>query len=83
MRAIEGSAAVGDGYGDDDPLITIKKSKEYNDKGIELSAVGVGDSYNQALLSQLATTGGGLLNFIGSSNKIESVFQKELVSLLT
>lgn len=72
-----------DGYGSDDPLVTIKKSKEYNDKGIELSAIGVGYSYNQALLSQLATTGGGLLNFIGSSKNIESVFQKELVSLLS
>jgi uncharacterized protein YegL len=72
-----------DGYGDDDPLITIKKSKEYNDKGIELSAIGVGESYNQALLSQLASTGGGLLNFIGSSKNIESVFQKELTSLLS
>ncbi len=37
-----------DGYGNDDPLITIKKSKEYNDKGIELSSIGVGESYNQA-----------------------------------
>ena len=72
-----------DGYGADDPLITIKKSKEYNDKGIELSAIGVGESYNQALLSQLASTGGGLLNFIGSSKNIESVFQKELTSLLS
>ena len=72
-----------DGYGNDDPLITIKKSKEYNDKGIELSSIGVGESYNQALLSQLATTGGGLLNFIGSSKNIEAVFQKELTSLLS
>ena len=72
-----------DGYGADDPLITIKKSKEYNEKGIELSAIGVGESYNQALLSQLASTGGGLLNFIGSSKNIESVFQKELTSLLS
>lgn len=72
-----------DGYGADDPLVTIKKSKEYNDKGIELSAIGVGQFYNQALLSQLATTGGGLLNFIGSSKNIESVFQKELISLIS
>jgi uncharacterized protein YegL len=72
-----------DGYGADDPLITIKKSKEYNDKGIELSTIGVGEGYNQALLSQLASTGGGLLNFIGSSKNIESVFQKELTSLLS
>lgn len=72
-----------DGYGNDDPLITIKKSKEYNDKGIELSSIGVGESYNQALLSQLATTGGGLLNFIGSSKNIEAVFQNELTSLLS
>ena len=72
-----------DGYGSDDPLLTIKKSKSYNDKGIELSAIGVGESYNQALLTQLASTGGGLLNFIGSSKNIESVFQKELISLLS
>ena len=72
-----------DGYGNDDPLITIKKSTTYNDKGIELSAIGVGEDYNQALLSQLASTGGGLLNFIGSSKNIDSVFQKELISLLS
>jgi hypothetical protein len=72
-----------DGYGITPPDEMVEKSKEYNAKGIELSAVGVGYGYNQAMLSLLATTGGGLINFVGEANKLDKVFVHELTSVLS
>jgi uncharacterized protein YegL len=72
-----------DGYGDTPPETVIEKSKTYNAKGIELSAIGVGDSYNQSMLTLLATAGGGLLSFSGEAKHIEKAFEKELNSVLS
>ncbi len=72
-----------DGYGDTPVDVMVAKSKEYNKKGIELSAIGVGDGYNQSLLSLLATEGGGLLNFIADSKNINAAFEKDLNSVLS
>jgi len=71
-----------DGYGTTPIEEIVAKSKEYNAKGIELSAVGVGEGYNQALLSLLASEGGGLIHFAGSSAEIKRVFERELTSVL-
>jgi von Willebrand factor type A domain len=72
-----------DGYGDTPVDVMVAKSKEYNKKGIELSAIGVGEGYNQSLLSLLATAGGGLLNFIADSKNINAAFEKDLNSVLS
>ena len=72
-----------DGYGITPVDVMVNKSNEYNKKGIELSAIGVGEDYNQSLLSLLATVGGGLLNFVGDSKDINGVFEKELSSVLS
>ncbi|MES2592800.1 MAG: VWA domain-containing protein [Bacteroidota bacterium] len=71
-----------DGYGVTPVEEIVSKSKEYNSKGIELSAVGIGEGYNQAMLTLLATTGGGLLHFAGQAKDINAVFEKELSSVL-
>jgi hypothetical protein len=72
-----------DGYGITPTEVMVNKSSEYNKKGIELSAIGVGEDYNQSLLSLLATVGGGLINFVGDSKDINGVFEKELSSVLS
>ena len=71
-----------DGYGSTPPEEVITKAKTYIKQGIELSAVGVGVDYNQALLSQLASAGGGMLHLAGTSQNIQDAFQHELESIL-
>ncbi len=71
-----------DGYGSQPPETVINTAKSHIAGGIELSAVGVGVNYNQALLSQLASAGGGMLHLAGTSANIQEVFQRELESIL-
>ncbi|RLD65198.1 MAG: hypothetical protein DRI95_09250 [Bacteroidetes bacterium] len=71
-----------DGYGETEVGIIINKSKEYNARGIGLSAIGVGQGYNQPLLKQLATNGGGLFQHIGDAYNLQESFKKELSGLL-
>ncbi len=71
-----------DGYGSTPPEEVIAEAKKSIAEGIELSCVGVGVGYNQALLSQLASAGGGLLHLASGSAGIEEVFQRELESIL-
>lgn len=72
-----------DGYGITPVDVMLAKSKEYNKKGIELSTIGVGEGYNQSLLSLLATAGGGLISFIVDSKDISTAFEKDLTSVLS
>lgn len=71
-----------DGFGSTPPEEVIAKAKEHIAGGIELSCVGVGVGYNQALLSQLASAGGGMLHLASGSAGIDEVFQRELESIL-
>jgi len=72
-----------DGYGVTPVDVMVAKSKEYNKKGLELSAIGVGQGYNQSLLSLLATEGGGLISYIADSEKIKAAFENDLNSVLS
>lgn len=71
-----------DGYGSQPPEEVIETAKSRVRGGFELSAVGVGVDYNQALLSQMASAGGGLLHLAGTSSHIQEVFQRELESII-
>lgn len=71
-----------DGYGSRPPLEVIDMAKTNIKSGIELSAVGVGTGYNQELLSQLASAGGGLMHLAGTGGNIRAAFTQELQSIL-
>lgn len=71
-----------DGYGSRPPLEVIEMAKTNIKSGIELSAVGVGTGYNQELLSQLASAGGGLMHLAGTGGNIRAAFIHELQSIL-
>jgi secreted protein with Ig-like and vWFA domain len=74
---------LSDGYGGDNPVETIAKSKAENEKGYELSAVGVGEDYNLALLQKLATQGGGLIELTKKAVGIQEAFINELNHLIS
>ena len=71
-----------DGYDETEPKVIVEKSKEYNVKGVELSAIGVGTDYNQSLLRLLATHGGGLFQHVGNSVDLQETFKRELAGML-
>ncbi len=60
----------------------VSDSKAVNDQGIALSTVGLGLSYNDRLMSQLAAAGKGTYHFLDSAEGIERTFLRELNSLL-
>src|SRR5262249_47542839 len=48
----------------------------YNDEGIDLSTIGVGEDLNKDLLRDLAKSGRGLFHFVADSEDIQKVFVK-------
>lgn len=73
---------LSDGYGSTPITKIINDSRKYNEKGLECSAIGVGSGFNNALMSQLASVGGGLIHFTGSKDEIGEIFKKELWSII-
>lgn len=69
-----------DGYGVTPPSEIVAAQRPFTEKGIECSAVGVGEDYNAALLQLLAT--GGLIEHVGESAELKTVFTREISSLL-
>lgn len=66
-----------------DPETILKQSKEFNDKGIDISTIGVGEQLDFDLLRRIATYGRGSNYFIGDAEKdIQKTFKDELESLL-
>lgn len=70
-----------DGFGETEPKIVIEKSREYNARGIGISAVGVGEYYNAALL-KLLTESEGLMQHAGKSEDIYEVFKEQLLCVV-
>lgn len=58
-------------------------SLSYNDRGIDLSTIGVGRDLNTDLLATLAKSGRGLFHFVADSQDIAKVFSNEVQSLLS
>jgi Mg-chelatase subunit ChlD len=71
-----------DGYDGTPVEDFVAMQKPYTAKGLECSAVGVGESYNLALLQQLATLGGGLLEHVGDARGMREAFVSQLNSVL-
>lgn len=66
-----------------DPKSIAKASLGYNDRGIDLSTIGVGLDLNKDLLRDLAKSGRGLNHFVADAADVEKVFVKELQSLIS
>jgi Ca-activated chloride channel family protein len=59
----------------------IIRSKNIND-GISISTFGVGNDYNEDLMTAMAETGTGNYYFISNAQDIASIFKKELNGLM-
>lgn len=66
-----------------DPKQIAQNSLSYNDRGIDLSTIGVGMDLNKDLLSGLAKSGRGLFHFVADSQDIQKVFVNEVQSLIS
>jgi len=66
-----------------DPTQIERESASYNDKGIDLSTIGVGMDLNKDLLRDLAKSGRGLYHFVADDEDINKVFVKEMQSLVS
>jgi uncharacterized protein YegL len=67
---------LSDGYGGDEPELSVNLAKTYAAKGLQISAIGVGYGYNAALLEQLATIGGGTMEMAGDPSHFDKAFLK-------
>ena len=73
---------LSDGYGITEPKIIIDKAQSFVKEEIEITAIGVGEYYNYALMSHLATLSGSLMHFVGDADDMSNVFENELSALL-
>ncbi len=69
--------------GTTEPAAIASESQSYNDRGIDLSTIGVGEDLNKDLLRTLAKSGRGLYHFIGDTEDITKVFVNEVQSLVS
>jgi Mg-chelatase subunit ChlD len=65
------------------PARIAAESARYNEKGIDLSTIGVGLDLNNDLLRTLARSGRGLYHFISDYKDINKVFVNEVQSLIS
>ena len=66
-----------------EPAQIARDSQGFNDRGIDLSTIGVGQDLNKDLLRDLAKSGRGLFHFVADAQDIEKIFAKEVQSLVS
>jgi hypothetical protein len=59
------------------------ESAAFNDRGVDLTTIGLGQSLDNDLLKTLARRGRGLYHFVADSRDIEKVFVNEAQSLMS
>lgn len=65
-----------------DPAQIARDSLSFNDRGVDLSTIGVGLDLNKDLLRELAKSGRGLFHFVADARDIDKVFLKEVQGLV-
>ncbi|MCP4230908.1 MAG: VWA domain-containing protein, partial [bacterium] len=62
--------------------ITGLASEFQNKKGIITTCMGVGDDYDEHLLTMIATTGAGYYHYIGQPTQIPTIFAQEMTGMI-
>jgi len=68
--------------GETDETLIALIGKNYDDRRVRLSGIGVGSDFNDSLLDQLTERGKGAYVFLGSSAEVDAVFGSRFVSLI-
>ena len=66
-----------------DPAELQRHATELRKRGISTTTVGVGDDYDQALLSGMAEAGGGTYEHIAHPSELRAFFSREIGELLS
>jgi Ca-activated chloride channel family protein len=65
-----------------DPGAIAAEARSYTERGIHLSAIGLGSDFNDELLSELAKQGQGGYHFIDSGQEMDKVFRRDALGLM-
>lgn len=65
-----------------DPETLVGWVRTWRERGLALSALGVGDDFNEDLLVAMAEAGGGNFHYIANPDEIPAIFARELDGLL-
>ena len=65
-----------------DPNQIAAMARDYNERGIYLSTIGLGREYNDALLSQLARQGKGAYHFVATAQDMDKIFRQDVNGLI-
>ncbi len=65
-----------------DPEQIAQDARRYAERGIHLSAIGLGSDFNDALLTELAKQGQGGYHFIDSGQEMDKVFRRDALGLM-
>lgn len=57
-------------------------ARSYTEQGIHLSTIGLGNDFNDTLLSELAKQGQGAYHFIDSGEEMDKVFRRDALGLM-
>ena len=69
----------GQTYGDED--VCLELAGQAGDRQVQITALGLGDDWNSALLDQLATRTGGQSDYVQSAEQLCGVFEDQLRTL--
>lgn len=66
-----------------DHRVLVRKAREYAAKGVTLTTIGVGDDFEEGLLTAMADAGKGNFYYIENTDEIPQIFAQELQGLLS
>jgi Ca-activated chloride channel family protein len=66
-----------------DPSRLMRHATELRQRGISTTSLGVGEDFDESLLSGMSEAGGGNFQYIATPNQLSAFFQAELGELLT
>ena len=66
----------GQTYGDEDICLTL--ATQAGEQQVQITALGLGDDWNSALLDELAARTGGYTDYVQSAEQLASVFEEHL-----